>query len=287
MALPSIFSVAAPIVGSLLGKGAAGNAPTIPYSPQVQQNLNNTALAGNSLTNLGGQQTGNFNAFQPTEANTVNSDISLLQQNPYTDSESAALLGQANQGTQAGYGGAMASLAQQLQQRGIGGGDSTGGQNSALSGGLTAIDTARASQLGNTQNQIAQNAIQQRYQNLAQAAQLGQQYGNNLYSQGVGATQAGGQLSDEAAQGYLNAGNSQNQSNQAFGQAAGGLGSGIGAILGGIIPQAAKSVVGQGATTTNPFAQTGGAFGNLASQLMPQTGNMSFNTYNPTAQFGV
>ena len=259
--------------------GGSGQAPNVPYTNQITGDIgseevggqNNYGTAGN-LSSLGNQQTGAFNAFAPTATNQTNSYLNLLNQNPYTDSYSAGQLANATSGLNTAYGQGVSQLQQSLGSRGLGGDGSSGGMNSTMAGGLTALGAGKAQTLGQTANQIAMNAIQQRYQNLGTAQGVASNYANQLYGQGVGADQAAvaanqsaAGIFGNAAQQYLGLGGLQQGANQQYQQQLGGVGSllgyGLGSVFGG-----GRSPQSGGAS---PFG--GGSSAYNIPQISPQT----------------
>jgi len=265
MGLGSIYGLAG---GALLGGLLGGSSPQVPYSGDITNALQQQGQNASALSQLGQNQIGAFNQFAPTANAQTQSYINLLNQNPYTDSYSAAQLANSTQGLNNAYGGADSQLMQQLQQRGLGGDGSTGGMNSTLAGGLTALNAGKANTLAQTANQIAMNAIQQRYANLGQAQGVATNYANQLYGQGAGATGNAGSLYGQQAQGYMGLSGQQQALNSQYQQQLSGLGSllgyGIGGLTNGSVgsptPSGGGGGIGSGALGTigDPGGGSGG-----------------------------
>lgn len=244
MSLGSIFAAAAP---SLIG-GLFGGSGSSPYSAQQLQGINgalnssqNLNGVGSILQNTGATANAAYNQFAPEAGTEVQQDINLLNQNPYTDSYSTALLNQANGNNAGAFRAAGSNLTQSLASRGLAGTGAQGSNSSALSGGLSGIQSQQAATSAGLQNNIATNAIQQRYSNLANAAQLAQQYSGQLYGQGTGALSAAGTAYDQSGQMGLgaagaanNLGQQQAAQNNQYSSLLGSLGSnsGLMSILG-------------------------------------------------------
>jgi hypothetical protein len=287
-----VVSAAAPLIGGLLGGSG-----TSPYSATQQQGINGAFNGAQQLNGVGsllqgtGQQANQaYQSFAPTAGNQVQSDINLLNQNPYTDSYSTALLNQSNANNAGNFEAARSNLTQGLESRGLAGsGGGSGNASSALAGGLSGINSQQAATSSGLQNNIATNAIQQRYANLAQAAQLAQQYSGQLYGQGVGGLTAAqgaygqaGQLDLGAAGAANNLAQQQigqnNQYTSALGGAASTLGSlpgilGAGSSLGGV---GSMNTGLQGAGNQTGTSSLGGNQWNTPAASVPTTYGYNF-----------
>lgn len=215
-------------IGGLIGGSMVGGYKN-PYENDVSQGAKKIGGYGQQAFQIGNDQLNMFNGQQPITSGTVNNAISALSANPYTDAASAGQVSNAITGSNRAYDSSAAQIGNAL---GASGQAEPGGHSSTLSGALAGNAIARAGSQASIQNDFANRAIQQRYQNLQNAASLATGYQGQLFNYGIGGLQTGANLTQDELQQLL-ALQQQNQAGQATGaSAAGGFGSAIGGIAG-------------------------------------------------------
>lgn len=270
---------AAGVLGGLGLFGGGGQVKN-PYGGQAtsdynaaDKNFTQQSDYGTNLGNYGQSLMTQGQNFAPTQQAGLTSYLGALTANPYTDTFATAQFSRANSGATQGYQAARANLESQLGARGMA---SPGGNSSMLAGGLAGIDAAAAGNSANLKNSLALDAYNQRLQNLGMANQAAAGYAQQLYGQGVGATEGGAGIVGSAGQNQLQAGNEwsnfgqQQTVNSAAAQQNsasnfGGLGSLGGYILGGGAGGAASAIPG----AMSMVAPSGGS-SPYSGQLMPQ-----------------
>lgn len=216
-------------LGSLIGGGnSAATQAGEGYLKTAGNDYTSVADIGSTQAQTGQKLNSQFNGFLPTVSNTVSTYLASLGKSPYTSTYDTSMLNQAQGDASGAFARAKANLIADASARGVA---TPGGQSAAVTGGVAGIDSAQAASQAQIQNQIAMQAIQQHLVNQGIAANVAQEYAQNMFAQSQQALNGGAGNTATAAQGnlaigdqYLNLGVQQQQANSAPWQSLSNLG---------------------------------------------------------------
>jgi hypothetical protein len=224
----------------LAGVGAAGalglfGSPSVtnPYDQQASGEYQVASNNAGDLSTTGTNALNTYSSFAPEDQSLNQQYIQLMMGQPGTDTYSQQQLQRSNGDLATNYGRALGNAEEGIGASGL---SAPGGASSELSGAIAGSNLQEAGAESEAQNNNAWNAIQQRYTNVGNAVNAANTFANQVYGQGTGALNAGGELANETGNNYLNMGQQQIQdtANAQSGAAGGwaGLTTGAGKLLG-------------------------------------------------------
>ena len=164
--LTDLIPLAVSAYGALSNNGAADRRLASTYAGDANSALRNQGAVANQLGTFAQGDTAAYNQFAPQARAATQGEADYLRQNPYTDNFSTQALNRATSGVTSAYLRSRANLSSDLARRGM------GGDSSALTGGLAAMDASRAGIIGNAGEELAYRKIADNGGRLAQLAQL-------------------------------------------------------------------------------------------------------------------